>query len=156
MALDMHLKIEGGTVKFTGDSKHKVHTDEIPVLAWSWGASQSGSFQAGKGTAGKAMVQDLSITKYCDKSSAQFLKAITTGATADTATLTMSQAGGTQKDFIIMKLTNVMVTGYSTGASGGEDTPTENIVLTFAKFSFDHHTDGKSDGITEYDTQTVA
>lgn len=156
MALDIHLKIEGGTVTFTGDSKHKVHTNEIPILAWSWGASQSGSFQVGEGSAGKAHVQDLSITKYCDKSSAQFLKAVTTGAKAETATLSMSQAGGTQKDFIILKLTNVMVTSYSTGASGGEDTPTENITLTFAKFSFDHHTDGKSDGITEYDMQAVA
>lgn len=156
MALDMHLKLEGGTVTYSGSSKHKGHPNEIPVLAWSWGMSQSGSFQAGEGNAGKANIQDISFTKYVDKSSGQFIKAVTTGSKSDTATLTMSQAGGTQQDFIILKLTNVMVTSYSTGCSAGEDTPTENITLTFAKFSFDHHTDGKSDGITEYDMLEVS
>ena len=69
MALDMHLKLEGGAVKFAGESKHAKHKDEIQVLAWSWGMSQSGSFGHGTGGgAGKANVQDISFTKYIDKS----------------------------------------------------------------------------------------
>ena len=49
------------------DSKHK---DEIDVLAWSWGMSNSGSAHMGGGAgSGKVNVQDLSLTKYIDVSS---------------------------------------------------------------------------------------
>ena len=46
----------------------KTHAEEIDVLAWSWGMSQSGSMHMGGGGAGKVNVQDLSFTKYIDKS----------------------------------------------------------------------------------------
>ena len=40
------------------------HKEEIDVLAWSWGASQSGTTHLGSGGgAGKVNVQDLSFTK---------------------------------------------------------------------------------------------
>ncbi len=61
MAQDMYLKI--GDVK--GESKDKSHKDEIDVLAWSWGVSQSGSMHmGGGGGSGKVNAQDLSVTKY--------------------------------------------------------------------------------------------
>ncbi len=163
MALDMHLKLEGGSVTFTGDSKHKGHTDQIPLLAWSWGMSQSGSFTSGGsgGGAGKANVQDLSFTKYLDKSSTQFIKALVTGAHMDKATLFVSKAGGKQEDFLVVTMEHVMVTSYSTGGSGGEDMITENISLTFGKFTFEHFgqkADGSvaSTGKTTYDMEAVS
>ena len=45
-AVDMFLDIEG---EISGESQDKVHKDEIDVLAWSWGVSQSGSFHVGGG-----------------------------------------------------------------------------------------------------------
>ncbi|MGV8719825.1 type VI secretion system receptor/chaperone Hcp, partial [Pseudomonas aeruginosa] len=45
MAVDMFIKI--GDVK--GESKDKTHAEEIDVLAWSWGMSQSGSMHMGGG-----------------------------------------------------------------------------------------------------------
>ncbi|MBZ0134552.1 MAG: type VI secretion system tube protein Hcp, partial [Rhodanobacter sp.] len=75
----MHLKLEGGDVTFTGESKHTKHKDQIQLLAWSWGMSQSGSFGHGTGGgAGKANVQDISFTKYLDKSTTSFIKALVT------------------------------------------------------------------------------
>ena len=66
MAVDMFLKLDG--VK--GESKDKVHTNEIDVLAWSWGMSNSGTAHVGGGAgSGKVSVQDLSFTKYVDSSS---------------------------------------------------------------------------------------
>ena len=41
MAVDMFIKI--GDVK--GESKDKTHKEEIDVLAWSWGVSNSGCAQ---------------------------------------------------------------------------------------------------------------
>lgn len=161
MALDMHLKLEGGTVKFSGDSKHKGHIGEIPIVQWSWGMSQSASFADGKGSAGKASIQDIGFTKLIDKSSGQFIKALTTGSKIDKATLTMSQASDKQEDFLVLVLEKVMITSYQTGCSAAEDTPMESITLTFAKFSFDHKTANDagtvaSDGIVEYDMLAVS
>ncbi len=61
------------------DSKYK---DEIDVLvAWSWGAAQSGTTHVGSGGgAGKVSVQDLSITKYIDKSSPTLFSAFVAAA----------------------------------------------------------------------------
>ena len=39
MAVDMFIKI--GDIK--GESRDKTHKEEIDVLAWSWGMSNSGS-----------------------------------------------------------------------------------------------------------------
>ena len=125
MALDMHLKLEGGSVTFTGESKHEKHKDQIQLLAWSWGLSQSGSFGHGTGGgAGKANVQDISFTKYLDKSSTAFIKALVTGAHITTVTLFISKAGGKQEDYFTIKLTSAMVTSYSTGGSGGNQAST--------------------------------
>lgn len=136
MALDMHIELTGGKVTFTGESKHKKHAGKIQILAWSWGMSQSGSFgNGGGGGAGKAQVQDISFTKYMDKSTTQFIQAVTTGAHSDSATLYVSKAGGEQADYLKILLNSVMVTSYSTGGSGGEDMLTENISLAFAKFT---------------------
>ena len=65
MAMDMFIKIDS----IKGESVDKTHKGEIDVLAWSWGVSNSGSAHVGGGAgAGKANVQDLSFTKYIDKS----------------------------------------------------------------------------------------
>ena len=60
MAMDMFVKIG----KLAGESADKSgHKDEIDVLAWSWGVSNSGSAHVGGGAgAGKANIQDLSLT----------------------------------------------------------------------------------------------
>lgn len=139
MSLDMHLKLEGGEVKFEGESKHSNHAKEVQLLAWSWGLSQSGTFGHGTGGgAGKANVQDISFTKYVDKSSTAFIKALVTGDHMKTVTLSVSKAGGKQEDYLKITLTSAMVTSYSTGGSGGEDVFTENITIAFAKFEVEY------------------
>jgi len=131
MAVDMFLKIEGGP---QGESRDKAHGKEIDVLAWSWGVSNSGSAHMGGGIgAGKANVQDLSFTKYVDKSSPDLLLACCNGKHFSSAILTVRKAGETPLEYIIITLTDVLVTSVSTGGSGGEDRLTENCTLNFAK-----------------------
>ena len=70
MAVDMFLNLDG--VK--GESKDKAHTQEIDILSWSWGMSNSGSAHVDGGAgSGKVSVQDLSVTKYIDSSSAKIM-----------------------------------------------------------------------------------
>jgi type VI secretion system secreted protein Hcp len=65
------------------------------VLAWSWGASNSGTMHVSTGGgAGKANVQDLSFTKYIDKASADLMKACISGKHIDKGILTIKKAGG--------------------------------------------------------------
>lgn len=133
MAMDMFIRI--GTLK--GESRDKTHAEKIDVLAWSWGVSNSGSAHTGGGAgAGKANVQDLSITKYIDKSSPALMLACCKGTHYDDAELIVRKAGDTPLEYVKIKLTEVLITAVSTGGSGGEDRLTENVTLNFAKFKF--------------------
>jgi type VI secretion system secreted protein Hcp len=131
MAVDMFMKI--GDLK--GESKDKSHKEEIDVLAWSWGMSNSGTSHMGGGAgAGKVSVQDVSFTKYIDKSSTNLIMACCTGKHFDEATLTVRKAGDTPLEYLVITMKEVMVTAVSTGGSGGEDRLTENVTLNFASF----------------------
>lgn len=164
MAFDMHIKFGKGKVEVKGTSTHAKHKDEIPVLAWSWGASNSGNLhQGGGGGGGKAHVQDISLTKYVDGSSNALLNAVCTGGRVEQAWLYVTNATGEQTDFLTLELSEgVLITSLSTGGSGGEDKLTENVTLHFGKFKFmfqPQKDDGSKDGGTKdftYDMQKVA
>ena len=130
MAVDMFIKLEG----IKGEAQDKDHKEEIDVLAWSWGVSNGGTLHiGGGGGAGKANFQDLSLTKWVDKSTPNLLKAVTTGKHIASATLTVRKAGEKPLEYIVIKLDDILVTSVSTGGSGGEDRLTENVTLNFAK-----------------------
>jgi type VI secretion system secreted protein Hcp len=126
----MFIKFEG----IKGESKDKVHKEEIDVLAWSWGMSNSGSAHVGGGAgAGKVNVQDLSFTKYIDKSSPALQLACANGKHISKATLVVRKAGEKPLEYLTINLTEILVSSVSTGGSGGEDRLTENVSLNFAK-----------------------
>lgn len=146
MAVDMFIKI--GDIK--GEAQDAKHKDEIDVLAWSWGMSQSGTtHMGGGGGAGKVNVQDLSFTKYVDKSSANLMTAACNGEHFKEVNLTVRKAGKEALEYIKIKMEQVIVSSVSTGGSGGEDRLTENVTLNFAKFHYSYQpqkTDGSKDG----------
>ena len=89
MATDMFMKIDS----LAGESKDSTHKGEIDVLAWSWGASNSGSAHVGGGAgSGKVNVQDLSFTKYLDKSTPDLLLSTCNGKHWETNVLTAGAA----------------------------------------------------------------
>lgn len=135
MAVDMFIQI--GSLK--GESRDKVHAGKIDVLAWSWGMSNSGSAHVGGGAgSGKVNVQDLSITKYIDKSTPSLMLAACNGKHFDKATLIVRKAGEKPVEYVIVEMTDVLITSLSTGGSGGEDRLTENVTLNFAKVHVDY------------------
>ena len=132
MSADNFLKIEG----IEGESVDKTHAGEIDVLAWSWGMSQSGSMHiSAGGGAGKVAVQDMSLTKYVDRSSPNLMQKCCTGEHYPEAILTVRKAGADPLEYLIITMQKVLVTSISTGGSGGEDKLTENITLNFADFA---------------------
>ncbi len=142
MAVDIILKIEG----VDGESVIQDHEDEIDVLAWSWGMSQSGSMHVGGGAgSGKVNIQDVSLTKYVDKSSPNLMRTCCNGEHLTEATLTVRKAGKDALDYLKIKMSPVLVTSLDTGGSGGEDRLTENVTLNFAKVEVGY-TPQKEDG----------
>jgi type VI secretion system secreted protein Hcp len=135
MAVDMFMKI--GDLK--GESRDKTHKEEIDVLAWSWGMSQSGTTHMGTGGgAGKVNVQDLSFTKYIDTTSPDLMLACCNGKHFPEAKLVVRKAGENPLEYLIITMTELIITSVSTGGSGGEDRLTENVSLNFAQFKVEY------------------
>ena len=133
--MDMFIKIDS----LAGESKDSTHKGEIDVLAWSWGASNSGSAHVGGGAgAGKVNVQDLSFTKYLDKSTPDLLLSTCNGKHWDQAVLVVRKAGETPLEYLKITMSEVLVTSMSQGGSGGEDRLTENVTLNFASVKVDY------------------
>lgn len=147
MAVDMFLKVKD----VQGEAQDKQHKDEIDVLAWSWGMSQSGTtHMGGGGGSGKVSVQDLSITKYVDLASPNLIKFCCNGKHIGEATLTVRKAGEKPLEYIKITMTDILISSVSTGGSGGEDRLTENVTLNFAKVKF-HYYSQKPDGTADKD-----
>lgn len=142
MAVDILLKIDG----VDGESMISGHEGEIDLESWSWGMSQSGSMHSGGGAgAGKVNIQDISFTKYVDKSSPNLMRACCNGEHFAEAILLVRKAGKEPLDYLKVTMSPVLVTSVSTGGSGGEDRLTENVSLNFAKMSVGY-TPQKEDG----------
>lgn len=145
MAVDMFIKI--GDIK--GESVDSKHKESIDVLAWSWGLSNSGTTHSGGGGgSGKVNVQDLSLTKYIDKSSPTLMLAACNGKHFPQAVLTVRKAGEKPLEYLKITLKEVLITSLSTGGSGGEDRLTENVTLNFAEFKVEYVAQ-KKDGTGE-------
>jgi len=102
-----------------------------PVLAWSWGASNSITQAGGGGGAGKATVQYLALTRYADGQSPLFFNAVARGQHLAKVVLV---DGSTT-----ITLTEVVVTSYSTGDSSPEGKATtriENITFGFGAMTY--------------------
>jgi type VI secretion system secreted protein Hcp len=135
MAVDMFMKLDG--VK--GESADKTYKDQIDVLAWSWGASNSGSAHVAKGAGtGKVNVQDLSFTKYLDAASPDLLLACCNGKHYPKAMLIVRKAGENPVEYLKITMNEVLISSISTGGSGGEDRLTENVTFNFGKVKVEY------------------
>ena len=135
MAMSIFARI--GTIK--GESRDARHKDEIDVLSWSWGVSQSGTAgHGGGGGAGKASFHDFNFTHHVDKASPLLMKACATGEHIRDATITVRKAGKGQQEYLIIKMTDILVTSVSTSVSAEGDATIEGVVLAFAKVDLEY------------------
>jgi type VI secretion system secreted protein Hcp len=135
MAADIFLKI--GDIK--GESTDDKHKDEVDVLAWSWGVSQSGSMHTGGGGGmGKANFSELVFTHYIDKASPVLLKNCATLEHMKEAQLTVRKAGKTPQEFLLIKMNDVIITSVAPAGNGGDGGLVENVALQFAKVDLEY------------------
>jgi type VI secretion system secreted protein Hcp len=143
MAGNIFAKI--GDIK--GESKDAKHKDEIEVLSYSWGVANTGAEPGGGGGgggAGKATFHDLSIVHNLDKASPRLLEACATGKHLNEATITHRKAGKGQVEYLIVKLSDVIITAVTHGGSAGAPIP-ESVSMAFAKIDFEYKPQ-KADG----------
>jgi len=134
MASNIFAKI--GDIK--GESLDAKHKDEIEVLSFSWGVTNTGNIGTGGGAgAGKATFHDLSIIHKIDKASPRLLEACATGGHLKEATITHRKAGKGQQEYLIVKMNDVIITGVVHGGASGE-AGSETVSLAFAKVDFEY------------------
>ena len=137
---DMFLKV--GDIK--GDSIDIRHKDEIEVLSWSWGMTQTGS-KGGGGSKGRADFSDLVFSHRLDKASPKLMLACATGEHLQQATLTVRKPGGSQQEFLVVTMSDVIVTSVLPSGSDGDHTLVEEASLQFAKVDLEYKPQ-KADG----------
>jgi type VI secretion system secreted protein Hcp len=140
---DFFLKIDG----IEGESLDKTHKGEIPLQSWSFGAAQSGTSSHGSGAGGgKVNFQDFHFTMTVNKSTPKLIEKCADGTHIKNAVLVCRKAGGTQQEYLKITFTDILVSSYQIGGSGGSDiVPTDQISLNFSKIEFEYK-EQKPDG----------
>ena len=148
MALfDAFLKLDG----IKGESADAKHTGEIDITSFSWGLSQTGiQATGGGGGAGKVAFQDISFIKKTDASSPLLMLNCANGTHIKEGNFVVRKAGGTQLEYLKLKLTDILVSSFKDhGSISGGDIPTESLSLNFAKVEYSYQqqgADGKPQG----------
>src|SRR5271169_582611 len=143
MAYDAFLKLDN----VNGEVQDSQFEKWIEIDSFSWGASNSGtSATGGGGGAGKVSFQDLHITKPTDTSSAALFQKCASGVHFQKCQLYVRKAGGDASGassvFLKIELDDVLVSGVQfEGATQGDDRPTEDVTLNFAKIYYEYDAD---------------
>ncbi|MDP2999654.1 MAG: type VI secretion system tube protein Hcp [Bryobacterales bacterium] len=136
MAVDYFLKIKG----IEGESKDHKHANEIDLLSFSWGETQTGTHAGGGGGGGgKVSMQDFHFVMKTNKASPKLLLACATGDHIGEATLTCRKAGKDQQEFLKYKFSDLLVSSYQTGgSSSGDEIPMDQISLNYSKVEYEY------------------
>lgn len=141
--VDYFLKLDG----IDGESTDDRHRDQIHIESFSWGVNQTGSFgSTGGGGTGKVSFSDMTFSTKISKASPKLMLACATGQHIRSATFVTHRPDGDTNNFIKVTLTDVYITSYQTGGSGGDadPIPTDQFSLNFTAVKFEHTSeDGK-------------
>ena len=133
-AVDMFLKVPG----IPGESKDAKHHDEIDVLSYSWGVSNSGILaHGGGGGEGKAKFNEFTIVHKVDKASPVLLKSCVKGTHIPEGLITVRKAGGDKFEFLTIKLKDVIISSVTQGSNNG-DYPTESVSFVFGSMEIEY------------------
>ncbi len=135
----MAISIFASIDTIQGESQDRDHRNEIDVLSWSWGVSQSGPAGRGSGRgAGKPRFHDFNFSHHVDKASPVLMKTCATGKHLKNATFTVRKSGEHQQDYLIITMKDVLVTSVSMSVSAEGDATVEDVVLAFAKVDLEY------------------
>jgi type VI secretion system secreted protein Hcp len=129
MAKDYLLVIDG----IKGESSDDKIKDAIELNAWGVGVSNSGTMAAGGGGGtGKANFSDFSATTGSNVASTELLVACATGKHIKKAVLHVRKQGGTQETYLMITMTDLLVSQFNTGDAPGGDVAVVDSLKTAA------------------------
>jgi type VI secretion system secreted protein Hcp len=123
----MFLKLDG----IDGESTDSKHKDEIEVLSFSWGVSNPAAEGRAGARAGKVSPSDFMIVKRLDTATPQLIQKICQGEHLGSALLTLQKSGEKPLEYLKIKLTDILISGYSTGGNSGTGEPVEQVSFSF-------------------------
>lgn len=133
MAVDFFLKL----TDIEGESTDVKHKDELIIESFSWGLMHPAD--------DRVSVHDFNFMHFVDKASPVLMLSCATGKHIDEAVLTARKAGEKPLEYLIIKLEDVVVTGFQPGGSAGDILPEESVSLSFGAIEFTY-TVQKADG----------
>lgn len=132
------IKFPDGTIK--GQTQVKGFEDTLEVNSFQFGvgiAVTSASTNQTR-TGGHASFSEVSVTRTSDSATPQMLQHLAEGATlaGDTIITFTREDKGATLSLIVIKLTDVVLSGLS--ISSGGDEPMENFSLNYAKITLEY------------------
>jgi type VI secretion system secreted protein Hcp len=130
---DFFLKVDG----VTGESQDAKHKDEIEVLGWSWSEQQPNI--TATGAAGKVSMADFHFSMSVNTASVRMALMCATGQNVKSAVLTCRKAGKEPQEYLIITLSNVMVSSFQSGASASSNVvPVDQFTLSYDKIEWQY------------------
>ncbi|MFT5240979.1 MAG: type VI secretion system secreted protein Hcp [Candidatus Promineifilaceae bacterium] len=155
-AFDMFIKIDG----IEGESLDDKHRGWIDVLSVSQGVSRSVSGAGATRSNGVASFQDVSITKWLDKSSPKIMESVCNGAVFPKVEIDLVSTGATGQptgQTVNYKLQNVLFTSSKQDGTAADAAPlpTESFSLNFTKIEYQYKSVDPGSGQTNSDVSVV-
>jgi type VI secretion system secreted protein Hcp len=121
-----------------GESTDSKHAGAIDIMSFSFGVTNSGSTSIGGGSgAGRASFSSFKFNKLYDATSPALFEGTATGEHFKSATFAFRRSGADQAEFLKIKLSDVLVTGYQQG--GTKEPPLlEGVELDASKIDIEY------------------
>jgi type VI secretion system secreted protein Hcp len=127
-----YLKI----AEIKGEARAQVRPDEIELMSWSWGETQTVFPSETRKTGGSVAMRDFQFIAKTGAASSQLLLCCAAAKRFKTAVLTCEQDGPKGRHhYLTITLSNVVVASYDIDASG-DSGPVDRVTLKFTKIEF--------------------
>jgi type VI protein secretion system component Hcp len=124
----IYLQLDG----IPGDVQDKEHGGWIEVLSFDWDARQPTTLVK---PSGPLDIKELTLHKFIDKASPLLMESLYKGHQIESGKIHFTEPSGVEpRTVLAFDLSNILVTGYATGGSGGEDRLLDSIHLVFDDF----------------------
>jgi type VI secretion system secreted protein Hcp len=133
-SMDLFLRLTSAT----GESVDPAHAQDIELLSWQWGAANSSTTHVGGAAAGKPTFQNLSLSKFVDRSTPVLMSAVAKGTHIERAILYVRATGPRPVEFYKVVCENLLVTSVQLGGHRSEDRLTEQVILNVQKIGVEY------------------
>ena len=122
-----------------GESKDSKHPGEIEIESFSWGATQLGTSSHGTGAgAGKVSMNDFSFVMRTNSASPTLFLYCANGKHLKEAKFTGRKAGEKPQEFMLVTMSDVLISSFQIGGSGAGEVPMDQISLNYSKIEIDY------------------